>query len=68
MRELKPLLGLDEINKTRLISIDVHTQDGKETSVTMSAVDQVKTITERLLGEAGAKDVSKYKVYMCVCC
>lgn len=62
MREFKPLLGLDEINKTRLINVSVQTHDGKLTIVTVSAGEQVKAIKEKLLGEAGAKDISSYKV------
>lgn len=65
MRELKPLLGLDDINsKSRLVNIKVHTHDGKETLITVAAGDQVKVIKEKLLGEAEAKDVSNYKVVM----
>jgi len=65
MRELKPLLGLDDLNsKSRLVNIKVHTYDGKETLLTVAAGDQVKAIKEQLLGEAGAKDVSNYKVVM----
>lgn len=65
MRELKPLLGLDEISsKARLVNIKVHTHDGKETLITIAAGDQIKAIKEKLLGEAGAKDVSNYKVVL----
>lgn len=65
MRELKPLLSLDELNsKSRLVNIKVHTHDGKETLITVAAGDPVKSIKEKLLGEAGAKDVSNYKVVL----
>lgn len=62
MREFKPILGLDEINKSRLININVMTTDGKETIITVSPTEQVKAIKEKLLGEAGAKDLPSYKV------
>lgn len=63
MRELKPLLGLDDINaKSRLVNIKVHTYDGRETHLTVAAGDQVKVIKEQLFGDEGAKDVSNYKV------
>lgn len=64
MREFKPILGLDEINKSRLININVMTTDGKETIITVSPTEQVKAIKEKLLGEAGAKDLPSYKVVL----
>lgn len=64
MREFKPILGIDEISKSRLINVSVITQDGKETSITLSAADQVKLIKEKLLGDAAAKDLPSYKVIL----
>ena len=64
MREFKPILGLDELKQSRLINIHVTTQDGKEAVITVSAGEQIKAIKEKLLGEAGAKDLPSYKV----CC
>jgi len=64
MREFKPILGLDEISKSRLLNVQVLTQDGKETVITISAADQVKTIKEKILGEAAAKDLPSYKVIL----
>ena len=62
MREFKPILGIDEISKSRLINVFVLTQDGKETPITLSAADQVKIIKEKLLGDAAAKDLPSFKV------
>jgi len=64
MREFKPLLGLDEINKMRMINLQVLTIDGKETLITVTPGDHVKAIKEKLLGEAGAKDLPSYKVVL----
>ena len=61
MREFKPILGLDELKHSRL-NIHVMTQDGKDTVITVSAGDPIKVIKEKLLGEAGAKDLPSYKV------
>lgn len=62
MREFKPLLGLDELNKMRMINLQVLTIDGKETMITVAPGDHIKVIKEKLLGEAGAKDLPSYKV------
>jgi len=62
MRELPLPIGLDEINKTRSVNLKVMTIDGKETMITVTAADHIKTIKEKLLGEAGAKDLASYKV------
>ena len=62
MRELKPLLGLDDINKIRTINLHVLTLDGKDTSVTVAPTDHIKSIKDKLLGEEGAKDSPNYKV------
>lgn len=64
MREFKPLLGLDEINKIRTINLQVYTSDGKETLITVCHTDYVKSIKEKLLGEEGAKDSPSYKVIL----
>jgi len=64
MREIKPLLGLDEINKIRMINLQVLTLDGKETMITVTPSDHIKSIKEKLLGEEGAKDSPSYKVIL----
>jgi len=64
MRELKPLLGLDDINKIRTINLHVLTLDGKDTLVTVAPTDHIKSIKEKLLGEEGVKDSPNYKVIL----
>lgn len=64
MRELKPLLGLDDINKIRMINLQVLTLEGKETLVTVAPTDHIKSIKDKLLGEEGAKDSPDYKVIL----
>ena len=62
MREIKPLLAIDDLKQSRLVNVHVTTHDGKEVPLTISLLEQTGDVKERVLGESAAKDLPNYKV------
>lgn len=66
MREFKPLLGLDDLNKqSRLIlSIRVTDAQGKERTISAYQADTIKSVKEKVLDEKHAKEFGSYRVVL----
>ena len=66
MREFKPLLGLDDLNKQSrlLLSIRVTDAQGKEKTISACQADTVKSIKEKVLDEKHAKEYGNYRVVL----
>ena len=66
MREFKPLLGLDDLNKQSrlLLSIRVTDAQGKERTISACQADTIKSVKEKVLEEKHAKEYGIYKVVL----
>eukprot|EP00794_Sanderia_malayensis_P015743 gene15743-17331_t len=66
MRELKPLLGLDDINKHSRLLLNIRVTDclGREKAISACQADTVKSIKEKVLDEKLAKEYGNYRVVL----
>ena len=64
MRELKPLLGLDDLNKHSRFLLNIRTTDcqGREEVFSFSQADTIKSVKEKILGEKFSRDFAHYKL------
>ena len=66
MREFKPLLGLDDLNKHPRLLLNIRVTDvhGKEKSISACQADTIKSIKEKVLEEKLAKEYGNYRVVL----
>ncbi len=66
MREFKPLLGLDDLNKHSRLLLNIRVTDvqGREKSISACLSDTVKSIKEKVLDEKLAKEYGNYRVVL----